>query len=812
MGKDDFRPQAGAAPALPAYGPSGEDERRARASALFRDGESMSADRTRDIAGASGTMSAAFAGGDKIDLAQVLPREALDGGSQPIVSETPRHVDGTSRTCALTEFNAFLESWSSTAPSQALSSGDYQAPQAIMRTHGEGETGLQDGPETAVPKGAQGDFSGPWQDSAHRASVATEGFSGTGDALDASGVTCAHANLGFSIAGSPLGTSREERSKGTPSQDAWRRKTMELGESWSALSDDPWDACVQSDDFGPWSGAAFRSQQSAGEFMGHEDALEKAGVSESQRNMEFIGEDERSSSVRDPTVPRGTTSSSAAKKLALASLAGGRAAAKRLAGAELRKLDDEGSDVGAAADASLRGYRLAKAARSGASSAAAAFGLEALDELEREGGSVGEAVALARKTKGAVRTATKLVRVVKGSSGTRLLRRRDRLLTKRMQDKSRAIARAVKSGRTIEGMGAAARAKAVMVSAQQGAAGHGAGTAAIAMAAPSPVFLLVIGLAVMMVLFGAATSAAMPKGGNLSDVESRVASFFLGKGLDEAHTAAIMGNMAAESGMDPAKREVGGPGIGLCQWSYGRADGLRSFAASRGVDWTDLDCQLDFFWEADIWAHGWSGSYTVSASSDDPPGGTRVSGSKSGFMAAKGVEEATRQFCYGWERPGIPRISRRIERAREYLSSLTMTGGQDYADATARQKAVVDATKRVGCPGPGLCAAWVNRVFSAAGMSPQGSLPYASSYMRWCPARLSADALKVGMIVVVPSTSSSPGIGHIGIYVGGGQIMSSETSGGRGYLKSRPVKKWCDIFCTVSPAYMGWINGVDLSK
>ena len=110
-------------------------------------------------------------------------------------------------------------------------------------------------------------------------------------------------------------------------------------------------------------------------------------------------------------------------------------------------------------------------------------------------------------------------------------------------------------------------------------------------------------------------------------------------------------------------------------------------------------------------------------------------------------------------------------------------------------------------PGSGLCATWVNRLFTRIGNAPQGYLPYASSYMKWCPARLDASRLKVGMIVVVPSTVTAPGIGHIGVYMGDGIIRSSESGG----VINRSVAEWTAAFCKIAPAYMGWINNRDLS-
>lgn len=131
--------------------------------------------------------------------------------------------------------------------------------------------------------------------------------------------------------------------------------------------------------------------------------------------------------------------------------------------------------------------------------------------------------------------------------------------------------------------------------------------------------------------------------------------------------------------------------------------------------------------------------------------------------------------------------------------------GQDYDSATDAQKRVADQAWREPQGRPGWCAAWVCDVFDHAGIT-AARMSYASDYMCYCHDALDASSVKVGMIVVTPSTSSSPGIGHIGIYVGGGLIRSMELTG----VVSRPIDNWLGTY-TVAPSYMGWMNGTDLS-
>ena len=92
--------------------------------------------------------------------------------------------------------------------------------------------------------------------------------------------------------------------------------------------------------------------------------------------------------------------------------------------------------------------------------------------------------------------------------------------------------------------------------------------------------------------------------GDAGDIPEKIWDFLTDKGLSSTLTAAVMGNIYAESGYNPnslEKNEVdkGEKGHGICQWTYDRwhgANGLQQFANSNNMDWTDIDCQLQFFW------------------------------------------------------------------------------------------------------------------------------------------------------------------------------------------------------------------------
>lgn len=131
--------------------------------------------------------------------------------------------------------------------------------------------------------------------------------------------------------------------------------------------------------------------------------------------------------------------------------------------------------------------------------------------------------------------------------------------------------------------------------------------------------------------------------------------------------------------------------------------------------------------------------------------------------------------------------------------------GQDYDSATDAQKRIADQARIEPFAGGGWCAKWVCNVFDHTGIAAP-RLPRASDYMKFCHARLDASAVKVGMIVVTPSSSTAPGIGHIGIYVGGGIIRSNEVGG----VIDRTIDDWLGVY-TAAPSYVGWMSGIDLS-
>ena len=349
-------------------------------------------------------------------------------------------------------------------------------------------------------------------------------------------------------------------------------------------------------------------------------------------------------------------------------------------------------------------------------------------------------------------------------------------------------------------------------------------------AAGIAVLAVVLIAVLIVVLFGGGGSEKKVEG--LNETETQVAEFFREKGLDDLQIAAIMGNMYAESGMKPGSEEGGGTnanGIGLCQWTNSRHTNLVNYANSIGKSWTEVQVQLDFFWDHDSWGY-WSRAYTIrpehgpngdESRSLDPVGGTLVSGSKRAFLASTDLKDAVRQFCYGWEGAGIPRLKVRYDAADRYYEALTNpsdsgdgdhgggTGAPQIAGASARQQTVVNMCYSTPSPGLNWCAAWVTNVFRASGVGYYGGNA-CDMYSAWCHSS-NRNELKVGMIIADSSHSGTgtPGLlyGHVGIYIGNNKVMSNE-----GAITIKSLDRFISFYGTGSGCKWGWIGGIDLSK
>jgi hypothetical protein len=155
-----------------------------------------------------------------------------------------------------------------------------------------------------------------------------------------------------------------------------------------------------------------------------------------------------------------------------------------------------------------------------------------------------------------------------------------------------------------------------------------------------------------------------------NDITKQVWAFFTSKenGISPAATAGILGNMYAESNVNPTTIQSNGkgPAAGIVQWENyntksGRWKAMADYAASRGKDWTDLDSQLNYIMKeftngATYWNKGEKAFNNAGAkftSFDE-------------WRQSNDVDMATRQFEAAFERAGKPVIAKRVNAANEY--------------------------------------------------------------------------------------------------------------------------------------------------
>lgn len=141
-------------------------------------------------------------------------------------------------------------------------------------------------------------------------------------------------------------------------------------------------------------------------------------------------------------------------------------------------------------------------------------------------------------------------------------------------------------------------------------------------------------------------------------VEEKVWYTLKSYGFSDYAVAGVMGNIKAESGFRTGAVEAGNnnEGNGLCQWSYGRKTQLKSYAASKGVEWTDADTQIEFM-ITEIMRTGPAKGYAKTQWNNS---------SYNAWKNASSASEAAEIFCKEFERPGIPHMENRKKYAEEF--------------------------------------------------------------------------------------------------------------------------------------------------
>ena len=382
-----------------------------------------------------------------------------------------------------------------------------------------------------------------------------------------------------------------------------------------------------------------------------------------------------------------------------------------------------------------------------------------------------------------------------GAPADGLLVRHERRVAERARaaQRSRAAAAARLRGRGGGLRGALHRLRAGWARGVRGALGLrtlGIVVAAAVVALAAPVALSTCASSMMVVVGGSGQSSP----GSLTGADALVARALRAAGLTDVQVAAVLGNLHAESGMDPSAYA----NFDGSSYPYERALGLFQFTdAGNGPDDLTASSELSDFlsWcaangrssvDAGAQAEYWVTTYR-------PNWGTALH--EHGYYAAAcpeyadadcsleawdGCEDvglATYMFmaCSGRPAAWAARFDVRLQAALEAYAALqsgALEVGQEYEAANETQRAIADAATRTPSPGPSLCAAWVSNVYANAGLGRVGGNAN-DMYASWCHSSDRSE-LEVGMLVAVaPSDASGMGAiyGHVGIYVGDGMVM-----------------------------------------
>lgn len=326
--------------------------------------------------------------------------------------------------------------------------------------------------------------------------------------------------------------------------------------------------------------------------------------------------------------------------------------------------------------------------------------------------------------------------------------------TKRNQTVSRSLVQAEKTRRGIQsGLGL----KAAGAKAAGGAAGSG-GVAAAGGIGAFPILLILFLFISIVIIIGAISSENNTEVKALSGNEKIVAEYLLAKGLDPLHTAAIMGNIKAESNFDSQSIEHGnGIGLGLCQWSFGRRTQLEHYAAAKNKSPGDIHLQLDFLW-AELTGEGDAAFFA------------NVQYPHAGFLSVSDLTDAVYYFGRRFERPDEAKAhwESRIEAAKAYYQA--MTGG----NLSARLE---EAKKHLGKPyvwgavGPDAfdCSGFITYVLNRSGYA-TGRLTAAGFYNK-CEKIPEAEAKPGDLIFFRGTYGPADFVSHIGFYLGDGEML-----------------------------------------
>lgn len=269
-------------------------------------------------------------------------------------------------------------------------------------------------------------------------------------------------------------------------------------------------------------------------------------------------------------------------------------------------------------------------------------------------------------------------------------------------------------------------------------------------------------------------------------IEDKVWCTLISKGYSPEAVAAVMGNIYAESRFDPSIIEVGsGAGFGLCQWTGSRRAQLEGYAAAKGVSPSDINTQIEFL-VAELTPGGGARGYAKYQLLD----GNGYT--PNDWKNATTVEEATKAFCFTFERPDptVAHVDTRVTKAKEYYETYKNKKMEDITGTNEIQLKIAEIAKNSARYGiktvSGRCLAWVNDVYQEAGIdvNPRTCCAFCSGYKYGVSKDFSN--VPIGAAIYTDSSTTLGKIyGHVGIYLGDGLVADNV-----GYVRISTLEKF----------------------
>lgn len=191
---------------------------------------------------------------------------------------------------------------------------------------------------------------------------------------------------------------------------------------------------------------------------------------------------------------------------------------------------------------------------------------------------------------------------------------------------------------------------------------------------------------------GSSSGAEDFSGSNNAEI---IWNFLKSKGLSDISTAAIIGNLMAESGLNTGLEELTAridKGYGLAQWTFGRRTQLNTYAQTANKPVSDIQVQLQFLWmeidpNADHtyanlqWGgggYGWSNQEEIYRQ----------------FTSMTNLDDATALFCWSHERPNAAYAH--LDNRKSYAKQVyDLYAGKTTAASSSNTDGSSDSTEKL---------------------------------------------------------------------------------------------------------------------